>query len=216
MTTFVLVPGAGGDSWYWSPVVGLLEAAGHEAIAVDLPAEDEDAGLYAYAEVILDAIGDRREVVVAAQSMGAFSAPMAAEHADVAALLLVAPMIPAPGQCLNDWWPATAEGRREAPPFDPWESFFHDVPADLVAEARERGETGQADRPCAEPWPLEGWPRDVATRAIVGRHDRLFPYDFARALCRERVGVEADTIDAGHLPALAKPRELASWMLAVS
>jgi len=34
---FVLIPGAGGAAWYWHRVVPLLQEAGHEAIAVDLP-----------------------------------------------------------------------------------------------------------------------------------------------------------------------------------
>ena len=34
MTTFVLVPGAGGQAWYWHRVVERLEAQGHEAVAV--------------------------------------------------------------------------------------------------------------------------------------------------------------------------------------
>ena len=37
MTTFVLVHGAAHGSWCWDKVVPLLEAPGHEAIAVDLP-----------------------------------------------------------------------------------------------------------------------------------------------------------------------------------
>jgi pimeloyl-ACP methyl ester carboxylesterase len=43
--TFVLIPGAGGAAWYWHRVVPLLQAAGHDAIAVDLPADDPAAGL---------------------------------------------------------------------------------------------------------------------------------------------------------------------------
>jgi hypothetical protein len=43
--SFVLIPGAGGMAWYWSRVVPLLAHAGHEAVAVDLPAEDRSAGL---------------------------------------------------------------------------------------------------------------------------------------------------------------------------
>jgi len=46
-TTFVLVPGAGGNATYWYRVVPLLEAAGHRAIAVELAAAAEDAGLNA-------------------------------------------------------------------------------------------------------------------------------------------------------------------------
>src|SRR5688500_4130445 len=78
MTTFILVPGAGGDALYWHRVVPLLRDAGHAAVAIRLPAGEDGAGLAEYASVISDAIGDRRDVVLVAQSMGAFSAPMAA------------------------------------------------------------------------------------------------------------------------------------------
>ena len=37
MSTFVLIPGAGGTAWYWHRVAPLLREAGHEAIPVDLP-----------------------------------------------------------------------------------------------------------------------------------------------------------------------------------
>lgn len=55
MTTYVLVPGAGGEAWYWSRVVGELTRRGHEAIAVDLPAADESAGLAEYVDVVVAA-----------------------------------------------------------------------------------------------------------------------------------------------------------------
>jgi hypothetical protein len=43
---------------------------------------------------------------------------------------------------------------------------------------------------------------------VVGGEDRLFPLDFTTALARERVGVEPDVIDTGHLAALADPDAL--------
>ena len=55
-----------------------------------------------------------------------------------------------------------------------------------------------------EPWPLTVWP-DVPTRVLVGRDDRLFPADFQRRVARERLGIEADEIDGGHLLALSEP-----------
>lgn len=61
MPTFVLIPGAGGVAWYWHRVVPLLEAANHEAIAVDLPGDDERAGLTAYADRVVEAIGAREK-----------------------------------------------------------------------------------------------------------------------------------------------------------
>src|SRR5437763_12530567 len=57
MATYVLIPGLGGDAWYWHLVVPLLEAAGHRAVAVALPASDPDAGLDAYVGAALDAVG---------------------------------------------------------------------------------------------------------------------------------------------------------------
>jgi len=41
MSTFVLIPGAGGAAWYWHRVLPELRARGHEAFAVDLPGADE-------------------------------------------------------------------------------------------------------------------------------------------------------------------------------
>ena len=200
---YVLVPGAGGEAWYWHLVAPLLA----DAIAIDLPSGDESAGLDAYADVIVEAIGGRRATLVA-QSMGAFSAPLAAVRADVDQLILVAPMIPKAGETGGDWWTTSGLPDAGAPPFDPWETFFHDVPDDICAEAKQRGEPRQADRPFAEPWPLERWP-DIPTRVIVGTQDRLFPEPFSRRLARERLGVEAETIDSGHMPALSRPHELA-------
>ena len=64
--TFVLIPGAGGAAWYWHLVVPLLREAGHEAIAIDLPADDPAAGLPEYADLVIRAIGNRHNVVLVA------------------------------------------------------------------------------------------------------------------------------------------------------
>lgn len=48
--SFILVPGAGGMAWYWHRIVALLEQAGCEAIAVDLPADDSSKGPRDYAD----------------------------------------------------------------------------------------------------------------------------------------------------------------------
>src|SRR4051794_22590143 len=115
MTDFVLVPGAGGQAWFWHRVVPLLEAAGHRAIAVELPAGDESAGLAEYSETIVEAAranSVRSGCVVVAQSMGGFSAPQAAAGVDASRLVLVNAMVPAPGERLGDWW--TNTGAAEA------------------------------------------------------------------------------------------------------
>ena len=50
MASFLLIPGAGGQAWYWHRVVPELVARGHSAVAVDLPSGDDDAGFAAYAD----------------------------------------------------------------------------------------------------------------------------------------------------------------------
>ena len=67
----MLVPGAGGAAWYWSRVIPLLQKGGREAVAVDLPGDDENAGLPEYARLVVAAIGERDDVVLVAQSLGA-------------------------------------------------------------------------------------------------------------------------------------------------
>jgi pimeloyl-ACP methyl ester carboxylesterase len=216
--TFVLIPGAGGESWYWHLVAPRLRERGHEVVSPDLPAGDEDAGLAEYADAVVDAVGDRGDLTVVAQSMSAFVAPLLGDRLDVRMLVLVAPMIPAPGESPGEWWEKSGQmtaqreqderdGRDPDAPFDWRVAFMHDVAAEIVEEAASRGEPRQADKPFGEPWPLDGWP-DVPTKVIAGRNDRLFPLEFMRRLARERLGVEPDEIDSGHLPALARPDEL--------
>ena len=217
--TFVLLPGAGGEAWYWHLVADRLRAQGHEVVSPDLPAGDDSAGLAEYAQVTLDAIGDRDELVVVVQSMGAFFAPLLCGRADVRRLVLVAPMIPARGESPSEWWSSSGQlaamreqderdGRDPDAPFDVMTAFFHDVPKEIVDEAFDRGEPRQSGTPMDEPWPLDGWP-DVPTSVIAGRNDRLFPLEFMRGLARDRLGVDhVDEIDSGHLAALARPEEL--------
>jgi pimeloyl-ACP methyl ester carboxylesterase len=216
---FVLVPGAGGDGHYWDLVAALLRGAGHRVMTPDLPGPDDDAGLGEYADVIVAAAGDVDAIVLVAQSMGAFSAPMAAERLDVERMVLVAPMIPAPGDTPGTWWSSTgqdaaareaaiAEGRDPYAPFDVRETFLHDVPERVVEDLLARGERPESSRAFEDSWPLAGWP-DLPTRVIAGRHDRLFPLPFMQTVSRDRLGVEPEIVDSGHLPALSVPEALA-------
>ncbi len=63
--------------------------------------------------------------------------------------------------------------------------------------------------PFEAPWPLDAWP-DVPTRFLLCRDDRLFPAAFQRRVVRDRLGMVANEMDGGHLPGLARPRELAA------
>ena len=203
--TFVLVPGAGGASWYWHRVVAELERRGREAIAVDLPAADESAGLAEYANVVVEAIGDRTPIVLVAQSMGGFTAPLVCERVPVELLILVNAMVPRHRETFNEWWTATGWGN-EVGEVDMDEAFFHDVPAEVKAVALAE-EPPQSSTPLAEPWPLGSWP-ELPTRFVQGRDDRFFPLAFQRRVVRERLGLDLDEVPGGHLVALSRPVEL--------
>src|ERR1700727_2475176 len=106
--TFVLIPGAGGSAWYWHRIVPLLQAAGHEAIAVDLPGDDPTAGLPEYAGLVTSAIdGGGDNVVLVAMSLGGFTAPLVAAEVPVSAMVFVNAMIPCPGETPGAWWENT-------------------------------------------------------------------------------------------------------------
>lgn len=229
--TFVLIPGAGGVAWYWHRVVPLLREAGHEAIAVDLPGPDPHAGLPEYARLVSAAIADaaikdaadgRQDVVLVAQSMGGFTAPLAAATAPVSEIVFVNAMIPVPGETPNDWGDSTgaAKAREAAAERGGYGSeldldtyFLHDVPADVAAagEPHQRPEAEVAfDSVCD----FSAWP-PVPVRVLAGADDRFFPVDFQQEVARERLGVEADVLPGGHLIALSQPEAVARYLLRV-
>ncbi len=215
-TTFVLVPGAGGDTWFWHRLVAELERRGHRVLPVELPAGDDSAGLDAYADTVVSAIGDRSPVVLVAQSMGGLTAPLVCERVPVELLVLLNAMLPLPGETGGEWWTVTGQGEAAAAylqrlglpaDLDDDGTYFHDVPADVVAEAKTQ-EFAQSGRPFEDPWPLDRWPA-VPTRVVAGRDDRLFPLDFQRTIAAERLGLDVDEVPGGHCAALSRPVELA-------
>lgn len=208
MATYVLIHGAGDGGWYWHLTEVALRARGHDVVAPDLPA-DESAGLSAYADTVVDEIGNRGELVVVGQSFGAFTAPLVCERVATDLLVLVAGMIPSPGEPPDDWWANTGYGSEvAAPDDDPVAAYYHDVPPELAAEALRRERNHPSAKAGREPWPLTAWP-DVPTRVLLGRDDRLFPLEFLGRVTRERLGITSDEIEGGHCPALGHPQELA-------
>lgn len=215
MSMFVLVPGAGGMAWYWHRVVPELLARGHEAVAIDLPGADEAAGLPEYTDAVVAAIGDHDDVVLVAQSLGGFTAPMVCARVPVGQLVLLNAMIPLPGETAGQWWDATgseaariaaAEAGGYSADFDLDTYFLHDVPAEVVAAgaSHERPEAGIV---FGQPCDVERWP-DVTTRVVAAAEDRFFPVEFQRRVARDRLGIDADVVPGGHLVALSRPVEL--------
>jgi pimeloyl-ACP methyl ester carboxylesterase len=203
---FVLIPGAGCTSWHWHPVTGELRRRGHEVIAVDLPCDDPSAGLPEYVDTVLGAVPEGEDVVVVAHSLGGFTGAMVCERLPVREFVLVAGMVPAPGERIQDWWANT--GYESAG--DEVDAFFHDLPADFAAEARrqlrEQSGGAMADRCAIEQWP------EVPTRAVIGRDDLLFRADFLKRVTQERLGFVPDEVPGAHFPMLGHPLVLTEYL----
>ncbi|RCG24027.1 alpha/beta hydrolase [Sphaerisporangium album] len=227
MATYVLIHGAASDSWYWHLVVPELRARGHDVVTPDLPCGDDSAGFPEYADTVTEAIrahagradsAGHGGLVLVAQSLAGFTAPLVCERVPVDLLVMVAAMVPAPGESAGEWWNNTGQTRaqrelneREGLPvdrFDEMATFLHDVPPAVVEELLSRKSPGQSGTPFEAPWPLAAWPA-VPTRFLLCRDDRFFPAPFLRRVVRDRLGIVPDEMDGGHLPALARPKELA-------
>ena len=210
MANFAFIHGAGDVGWYWHLVEAELRLRGHDTVAPDLPIEDDEAGLSDYATAVIDAIGDRRDVVVVAQSFGGYTAPIVADRIEARLIVLAAGMVPSPGESADEmfantrWEPARLEDNSVDA------VFYHDVPRQLADEALRRGRR-QSDTPGREPWPLAAWP-DIETRFILCRNDRFFPAHWLRPVVRDRLRIEPAEIDSGHCPALSRPNELAGLL----
>lgn len=220
MANFVLIPGAGGAAWYWSRVVPLLQAAGHDATAVDLPADDDTAGLEAYAGRVVAAIDGRNDIVLVAMSLGGFTAPLVTGRVPLRGLVFLNAMIPVPGETAGDWWgntgseAARAEAARKSgygAAFDLHTYFLHDLPPEVAAEG-EPHQHDEAGIVFGEPCAFTAWP-DIPIHVIAGRDDRFFPTDFQRRVAKERLGVDVDVLPGGHLMALSNPKGVAAQLL---
>jgi pimeloyl-ACP methyl ester carboxylesterase len=215
LATHVLIHGAADSAWSWHLLAGELRERGHDVVAPDLPCDDDSAGLAEYADSVVDAIGDRTDLVVVAHSFGGFTAPLVCDRVPVALLVLLTAMVPSPGEAPGDWWANTGhqQARREQDerdgraPGDEIALFLHDVPPDLAAEAMKRARE-QSGTPFEKPCPLAAWP-DVPTRFLLCRDDRFFPAEFMRRVVRERLGITPDEMDGSHGVALSRPKELA-------
>jgi len=223
MSTFVLIPGAGSDPRVYGATIEALRACGHDAVAPKLPLRDRRATPSDHAGCVAGAAPDDADLIVVGQSLGAFAAPLVAARVPVARLILVAPMIPKPGESAREWWANTRHEEaigdvlQRHGPIEAWgpdafaEVFLHDVDPQ-VARANERFNGAPGAGMFAEPWPLDAWP-DVRTRVLVPRDDRFFPREFQRRVAHERLGLEIDEMAGGHVPMLSRPTELAERLV---
>lgn len=221
MTTFGLVHGAWHGAWVWERLAPELEVRGHHHVAVELPCEDDDAGLDVYAQTVADALGDAEDVVLVGHSLGGLTVPRVAALRPVTRIVLVAALLPRQGMSLVDQLRADRgiliggnEGRRidERKRLE-WVDaaaairvLYGDVDTQAAAAAFARLRP-QANKPhvekATEPWP------DVPTTAVVCAQDRMVSPDYQR-----RAPFPQQLMASGHAPMLSRPTELARLLCA--
>jgi pimeloyl-ACP methyl ester carboxylesterase len=216
-TTYLLLPGAGGAGWLWHLVVDELAKRGEDAVAIDFEVGPGN-GLAEYTDAVVAAAGESRDVTLVAQSMGGFTAALAAGRLPVSRIVFLNAMIPVPGETPGEWGESTghadavlakdlADGRDPAPGFDLETYFTFELTPEQTDEllALEGEDAAEVFDTAAE---FDGWP-DVPLRVIVGRDDRFFPLEFQRQVARERLGLDVVEVDGGHLAALSHPEQVA-------
>ena len=161
---------------------------------------------------MVEAIGHRSALVLVAHSLGGFTAPLVATRVPVDRIVLVAAMVPRPGETGIERWSNTDHTDHTPPwPDDERDVFLQDVPADVAVATLARSRT-QTRRVMEEPWPLDAWPA-VPTRFLLCRDDRCFPAAWLRRVVHARLGITADEIDGGHMPYVSRPAELAERLV---
>lgn len=231
LTTFALVHGGWHGSWCWSRLAPLLEAAGHRAVAVDLPCEDPRATFGDYADVVVQALEDvPDQAVLVGHSFAGFTVPLVAARLDVKHIVYLCSLLPAPGLTF-------AERRRSAPDMLMPQALTGLELLDAegttrwvdveLARARLYGDCDPAtarwafDRLRAqaatgyhEPWPLEAFP-DVRSTYVVCEDDRVVSPQWSRRAAAEEIGASVVDLPGGHSPFLSRPQELAAVLLRV-
>ena len=216
----MLIPGAGGAGLvYWSRVAPLLAERGHEAVPVEIAGDDPALGLPEYAAIVEQAMAGRDGIVLVAQSMGGFTAPMV-DPRRLSRIVLLNAMIPMPGETPGGWFAdvgveaaqremRSAEGLPAELTME--ELFLHDID-DATLAAIADGDREPAATPFGQPCSFEQWP-DLPTHVLAGADDRLFPLALQRRLAAERLGLDVAVVPGGHLAALSHPDELARALL---
>jgi pimeloyl-ACP methyl ester carboxylesterase len=224
VTTFALVHGAWHGAWCWDRLIPELEARGHRAVAVDLPADDPDAGYDDYAGVVMDALDgvDGDDLVVVGHSLGGLTASLVAARRPVRHLVYLCALVPEPGQPLSAGdalvegfgteQTGHSDGSSSWPKDAAIETFFHDcTPADAEwAAARLRP---QGWRIGAEACPLDAMPTTPMTYILCTEERAVSPAWSRRVAAG--LGAAVVELPGGHSPFLSRPSALADVLDAV-
>jgi pimeloyl-ACP methyl ester carboxylesterase len=230
MTTFALVHGAWHGAWCWERLTPLLQQAGHDVVAMDLPCEDGAATFDTYADVVcaaLDGHGD--DVVLVGHSYNGNTIPLVAARRPVRHLVYLCAMLPDIGRSVFDQMsdelemlnPVAYEQGLSVPDEQlrqVWTDldiacamFYGDCDEATTRAAIERLRP-QSAYPAILPSSLAEFPA-VKTTYIVCSEDQILRPDWSRQTARERLGAELIELPGDHSPFYSWPSALADVLL---
>lgn len=197
MATFSLVHGAWGRGLQWDFVRAALEARGHSVHAPDMPCEDIDAGVDEYVAAV-----PACDIVVG-HSLGGLTIPYVEARLHVFLCALVA---------MDDmpWADIFGEGFGAGRARDELGRSYYPDPAVAAAEMQYPPEHAHLAELLRRQAPYGADPRRPERAAyIVCSRDAVVRPEWQRFAARDVLGVEPVELDAGHMPMLDSPRELA-------
>lgn len=226
MTTFCLIHGSWHGKWCFERLTPCLEAAGHRALAVELPSDRVGTTCSEYAEVVAAELEEDDDVILVGHSFGGLTIPLVAALRPVRRLVYLAALIPKPAMSMTEQFESgeeaiVFEGGRELNPegtLSRWNdraaaiaAMYHDcTPEDATwAWSKLRPQSRAAQN---EVCPLNELP-DLPTSYVVCRDDRMASTEWGRTTAQARLGTDPVEIDGGHSPFLSRPRELADLLV---
>lgn len=222
LSTLLLLHGAWHGAWCWAPLQEELSALGVRSIATDLPADEPDAGIDRYADVIVQAAEGHDEIVVVAHSLAGLVAPVAAERLDARGIIMLSALWPQPGLTAREQarhLPGIyTEAYRQAPKLryaDGSTGMSPEVARDLLYQDCEPAAAMAAAarlRPqhwgiWAEPCPLIDWP-GIPTVGYACENDHMLG---GEGMIRgsARASAPLSWLASGHSPMLSMTDRLA-------
>lgn len=218
----LLVHGAWGGSWAWGFVQEHLEAMGVESTAIDLPsAGAEPCTLEDDAAAVRQALAElpAPAVLVGHSYSGAVITEASAGNDYVTHLVYTCAVLPEEGQStldlmgedpnpseLGEQIRATDDGRGTLDPEGARKVLFNDVDSEKSAPIIDALGSHQLSTFGESPKAL-GWKEHPSTFLLTTR-DRVFSPDLQRRMAQN--ATKTVEIDAGHIPLLSRPEELAA------
>ena len=218
LITFCLIHGQWHDGSCWEPVVERLRAAGHCAVAPDMPFDDPRADYEQRARPAFEALdGVDGPVVVVGHSIASAEAALVAHRRRPALLVHLCAWFgtfPAPADAPDVFRPGfpfparDADGRSVWPPQAAIEAMYPRLTGDAARELANRLLPGAR---AVGDYPLSRHP-DVPTALIYTVDDEFFTPEWERFVARELLAIEPIEIPGGHFPMVESPDLLAGLL----